>query len=105
MPLLDRNRYLKDDGARMSDDELRGFLRGAYETLATEGLNKTEPGQFKGTGSRANRGSDSRQIHFADGDAWLAYMKDFGKRLDLRRDDGARRRHDPRHRAGRALRS
>ena len=79
MPLLDRERYLKDDGARMNDDELRTFLRGAYETLRTEGLNKTEPGQFKGAGSRANKGSDSRQIHFTDGDAWLAYMTDFGK--------------------------
>jgi hypothetical protein len=79
MPLLDRNRYLRDDGARMSDDELRQFLRSSYETLSTEGLNKQEPGAFKGTGARANRGADSRQIHFADGDAWLSYMQQFGR--------------------------
>jgi hypothetical protein len=29
--------------------------------------------------ARANRGSDPRQIHFADGQAWLAYMKQFGR--------------------------
>lgn len=79
MPLLDRSRYLKEDGARLSDDELKGVLRGAYETLSTEGLNKTDPGEFHGAGARANRGSDGRQIHFADGDAWLAYMAQFGK--------------------------
>lgn len=79
MPLLDRDRYLREDGTRMGDFELRDFLSGAYETLKTEGLNKQEPGQFHSAGARANRGSDSRQIHFADGDAWSTYMKEFGK--------------------------
>lgn len=79
LPLMDRSRYVKDDGAVMNEGELRDFLKGAYETLKTEGLNKQEPGQFKGTGSRANKGSDTRQIHFKDGDSWLAYMREFGK--------------------------
>ena len=79
MPLLDRTRYLADDGARLNDDELRSVLRRAYETLSTEGLNKSEPGAFKGTGARANKGGDSRQIHFANGEAWAAYMADFGR--------------------------
>lgn len=78
-PLLDRSRYIKDDGSLMNDTELKDFLIQAHETLATEGLNKQEPGAFKGTGSRANRGSDSRQIHFADGEAWSKYMSEFGK--------------------------
>jgi hypothetical protein len=78
-PLLDRSRYLLEDGSRMSDDALKDTLRAAYETLSTEGLNKQEPGAFKGSGSRANRGSDSRQIHFADGEAWATYMRDFGR--------------------------
>lgn len=79
MPLLDRSRYLSEDGSRLSDTELRTTLHNAYETLSTEGLNKQEPGQFKGAGARANRGGDARQIHFADGDAWSSYMKDFGR--------------------------
>lgn len=78
-PLVDRNRYLNEDGSRMDDAQLKTFLRGAYETLSTEGLNKSEPGAFQGTGARANRGGESRQIHFADGDAWSQYMKDFGR--------------------------
>lgn len=79
LPLLDRTRYLREDGARMADDEVRALLKSAYETLKSEGLNKQEPGAFKGTGARANRGGDSRQIHFADGEAWLSYMQDFGR--------------------------
>ena len=79
MPLLDRSRYLYEDGSRMSDDDLSEMLRGVYQTLSTEGINKQVPGQFKGSGKRANRGSDSRQIHFADGDAWVNYMREFGR--------------------------
>lgn len=79
MPLLDRERYLREDGSRMSDEEVAAFLRNSYETLATEGLNKKEPGQFAGSGARANRGSDSRQLHFRDGDAWLQYAAAYGR--------------------------
>src|SRR3546814_5702307 len=35
---------------------------------------------FRGTGARANRGSDSRVIHFRDGDAYLDYQQQFGER-------------------------
>lgn len=79
LPLMDRSRYLKPDGTRMNDDELADVLRAAYDTLAVEGINKQTPGAFKGGGKRANRGSDQRQIHFADGEAWAAYMADFGR--------------------------
>jgi hypothetical protein len=78
LPLLDRSRYLKEDGARMSDAEVLDLLRGAWETISSDGANKTQPGQFQGTGARANRGSESREIHFKDGDAYLAYLKSFG---------------------------
>jgi hypothetical protein len=79
MPLLDRGRYLKEDGSRMNDTELADMLRRVWETLATEGRNKMTPGEFKGTGSRSNRGNDSREIHFKDADSYLAYMRDFGE--------------------------
>lgn len=79
MPLLDRSRYLRPDGSRMDDNEVMAFLRSAYDTLATEGVNKQTPGQFKGNGKRANRGQDPRQIHFADGDAWVDYMAKYGR--------------------------
>lgn len=79
LPLLDRSRYVLEDGSRMGDREITELLGNAWETITRDGLNKTEPGAFRGTGARANRHGDSRQIHFADGEAWLAYMREFGK--------------------------
>jgi hypothetical protein len=79
LPLLDREQYVKPDGSLMNDAEVSGLLRSAHETIATGGTNKTEPGQFAGTGARAKRGSDHRVLHFKDGDAWIDYMKDFGE--------------------------
>lgn len=78
MPLLDRSQYLRDDGTRMGDTEVMDFLRAAWETISTDGMNKQTPGQFKGPGARANRGSETRQIHFKDGEAYLAYNAEFG---------------------------
>lgn len=79
LPLLDRTRYLREDGSLMNDGEVLDFLRAAYDTIATDGLSKTQPGQFRGTGARSNRGSDSRQIHFKDGEAYTTYLQDFGR--------------------------
>jgi hypothetical protein len=78
LPLLDRRRYVREDGARMSDAEVTDLLRGAWETIASDGQNKSEPGQFRGTGARANRGGEHRQIHFRDGEAYLAYLNRYG---------------------------
>ena len=78
LPLLDRTRYLREDGARMTDAEVLDVLRGAWETISSDGMNKTAPGSFQGTGARANRGSESREIHFKDGEAYLSYLRTFG---------------------------
>lgn len=79
LPLLDRSRYVTEAGARMGDAEVLALLKRAHETIATEGLNKVEPGAFQGTGAKANKGSESRQIHFKDGESYAAYMADFGR--------------------------
>lgn len=79
LPLLDRRRYLNEDGSIMNNAQVAELLRAAHATLASEGNNKIEPGQFKGAGARANRGSESRVLHFKDGDAWMTYMQDFGE--------------------------
>lgn len=79
LPLLDRRQYLKEDGSIMGDAELLPILAKAHETLASNGLNKIEPGQYRGMGKRANSGSDRRVLHFKDGDAWIAYMREFGE--------------------------
>jgi len=79
LPLLDRSRYVDEAGARLPDAEVRSILGRAWETVATEGVNKTEPGAFKSAGAKANAGSESRQIHFKDGDSYLSYMQEFGR--------------------------
>lgn len=77
--LLDRERYVTEDGTRMNDVQLDDMLRAAYVTLESEGANKQTPGQFKGTGARANRGSNSRELHFKDGAAYVEYQGEFGR--------------------------
>lgn len=80
LPLLDRAQYVREDGARMNDAEVLDFLREAWTTIATDGLNKLTPGQgpAPGTASRANAGSKTRQIHYRDGEAYLTYMGKYG---------------------------
>src|SRR3546814_17394827 len=77
MPLLNRDRYVTETGARMSDAEVAEFLGEAWTTIATGGANQIAPGQFRGTGARVNRGSDSRVIHLRDGAASLDYQQQF----------------------------
>lgn len=79
LPLLDREQYVRPDGSLMPDAEVRILLERAHETLATGGDNKREPGAYRGSGARANRGSHHRVLHFKDGDAWMAYMEEFGQ--------------------------
>lgn len=78
LPRLDRSRYLTPEGRLMNDAELSDFLNHAYETLSTGGLNQLTPGQSQGTGARANQGSQHRQLHFKDGQAYLEYMGEYG---------------------------
>jgi hypothetical protein len=78
LPLVDRKRYVRDDGSRMDDAEVLDFLRAAWDTISSDGANKSEPGAFRGPGARANRGSEHRQLHFADGQAYLDYQRAFG---------------------------
>lgn len=78
LPLIDRNRYFQEDGAPLTDVQLAGVLNSAWDTIATGGLNKMTPGQSGGSGARANAGSESRQIHFKDADAYMTYMGNYG---------------------------
>lgn len=75
-----RAKYLKEDGSPMNDAELREFLEHAWQTLATGGVNKLEPGGAPAGGARANRGSESRQIHYANAEAFIAAQQKYGER-------------------------
>lgn len=77
---IDRSKYVRDDGLAMDEGAIRAFLFKAWDTISTDGLSDMLPGQNKGSGARANRGSESRSIHFKDGDAWLDYHNKFSGR-------------------------
>lgn len=77
---LDRKRYVKEDGSMMTDPELTTFLQNAWETIATGGANKMEPGKQMGKGMLANRNAEERSIHFKDAESYLDYQEKFGGR-------------------------
>lgn len=79
LPLLDRTRYLDEAGARMSDVEMTKMLDGVWDTIQSDGIVKREPGAYKGSGARANSGSEHRELHFKDADSFLQYMADYGR--------------------------
>jgi hypothetical protein len=78
-PKLDRARYVDDNGNQLSDADFTKMLNDVWHTLATGGLNKLDPQKITFGTSLANRGSQSRQIHFKDADSWLQYHTEFGK--------------------------
>lgn len=75
-----REKYINEDGSRMTDQQLTDFLGHAWQTLATGGSNKMNPGQATGNGARANKGSESRQIHYKDAESFIAAQKAYGDR-------------------------
>ncbi|WP_440482932.1 hypothetical protein [Serratia marcescens] len=77
---LDRNKYVKENGEMMNDAELAAFLGDAYKTIATGGMNKLGDSGLRVSGSRANRGSAERQIHFRDAETYLEYQQRFGEK-------------------------
>lgn len=76
-PLLDRERMLNDDGARLSDIEFETALDTAYDRIRTDGLSDLKPGASGGK-KLANKRADHRFLIFRDGDAWLRYHDQFG---------------------------
>ncbi|PZQ77781.1 MAG: hypothetical protein DI563_02550 [Variovorax paradoxus] len=79
-PKLNRDRYRNEDGSRMNDGQVTTFLREAYQTLATGGVNNLEPGARGAEAMRANYHAAAREIHFKNADDYLAYQADFGER-------------------------
>ncbi len=78
MQWVDRNQYVNPDGSLMDDARVREFLGHASMSIITNGANKVEPGQFKGSGMRANHGKEARQIHYKDAEAYIAAQQAYG---------------------------
>ncbi|WP_284085104.1 hypothetical protein [Acinetobacter haemolyticus] len=77
---IDTSKYVHEDGTYYSQQEIRDLLDYSYDTLVTNGANKTEIGRqsFGGNSKVTSRHSESRVLHFKDADAWLEYQADFG---------------------------
>lgn len=79
LPLVDRSRYVKEDGTRFTDAEMVDFLGNAWLSIASNGANKQRAEGFM-KGVKANRGSAERQIHFSDGNAALEAFRKYSDR-------------------------
>lgn len=78
MRWVDREQYANPDGTLMTDEQLREFLTHASLTIITNGTNKLVPGQFQGSGMRANHGNEARQIHYRDAESFIAAQQAYG---------------------------
>lgn len=78
--LIDTSKYAHEDGTFYSQQEIRDLLEYSFDTLASNGANKTEIGRqsFGGNSKVTSRHSESRVLHFKDADAWLEYQAEFG---------------------------
>lgn len=89
--LVDRSKYVMEDGKLFDDNQLTEFLRYSYDSITTGGANKildaAERGEAvgSGSGSAANRGNASRQIFFKDATAQREYWNSYGDKglLDI----------------------
>lgn len=79
LPKVDRGRYLNEDGTAMNDAQVIELFQGIWETIATGGANKLQPGQRAGKGMEANAHAEARSIHFKSADDYLAYQAEFGE--------------------------
>lgn len=79
LPLLDRARYVDENGVRLNDAQMVDMLNHAWQTISTGGLNKKEAGQSTGSGMRAKHGSEHRVIHFKDAAGYLTYASGYNR--------------------------
>ncbi len=79
LPLLDRSKYVHESGQRYSEPELQAFLGKAWQSITTNGANRPLSEVRQGSGMRAGRHAESRQIHFRDGDAAHKALSQFSE--------------------------
>lgn len=79
--LIDTSKYVHENGEFYSQQEIRELLEYAFDTLTSNGANKTEIGRQatgQGTSKVTSRHSESRVLHFKDADSWMEYQQEFG---------------------------
>ncbi|MFN3991239.1 MAG: hypothetical protein ACK4IS_13385 [Erythrobacter sp.] len=77
-PHIDRSRMVdRDSGAPLGDDDFVDLMRDIFETIASDGWAKRQPGA-RGKGALAKRLGQERILHFKDADGWLAVAGKYG---------------------------
>ncbi|UVB00995.1 hypothetical protein [Acinetobacter lwoffii] len=78
--LIDTSKYMHEDGTYYSQQEIRELLEYSFDTLSSNGANKTEIGRqsFGGNSKVTSRHSESRVLHFKDAESWMEYQAEFG---------------------------
>lgn len=78
--LIDTSKYVHEDGTYYSQQEIRELLEYSFDTLTSNGANKTEIGRqsFGGNSKVTSRHSESRVLHFKDADTWMEYQSEYG---------------------------
>lgn len=78
--LIDTSKYVHEDGSFYSQQEIRELLEYSFDTLSSNGANKTEIGRqsFGGNSKVTSRHSESRVLHFKDAESWMEYQAEFG---------------------------
>lgn len=77
LPALDKNKYVHEDGRRMSGVEIVNFLKDSWLTISTGGANQVERSL---PGMRARRHAAHRALHFKDAEGYLGYFDKYGDR-------------------------
>lgn len=81
LPDQDASMFVHADGSYYSQQEIKELLEYSYDTLSSDGANKTEVGRQStgsGTSKVTSRHNASRVLHFKDADAWLRYQNKYG---------------------------
>lgn len=77
---IDQTKYVHEDGTLYSEAELKELLNYAFDSIVSNGANKTQIGKatFQGNSKVTNKHSESRVLHFKDADAWMDYQSKYG---------------------------
>ena len=81
-PLLDRSRFMNEDGSPMRDLELDELLTRAFKNIVTDGNPESAfdiEGQIKAHRSGSRFEIQHRVLHFKNADAWFAYHSKYGR--------------------------
>jgi hypothetical protein len=79
LPLLAREKMVdRVTGQPFSEKRLRAVLSETYDSIASGGASKREPGEFLGAGMLANQRGEERFLVFKDAASWLRYQDQAG---------------------------